>query len=342
MPACASKIRASFALSFVLYCASCSRAAASSTDFSLYAIDAAHSTLGFSVRLVGFNRVRGSFDGYRGHILLAQEDLTRSRVSMIIDVGSIRTGVGERDEHLKSSEFFDAARFPVITFTSERIERAASGFVAIGPLSIHGVSREVRLPFVMSASPAVDPFGNTRVSFTCAWSLNRSDFGVTGPAFWASAISDAVEIELEIAGRRWNYERLTWPGGGKQSVGEMIVRKAGESGVEAALRAAEEAWNNHGSEPSWDFGLLQYSRAAGRLAQKGAGRDAAATLELALRLHGAVSPPESVASIRAQLAELYLANGNFNSALLNVEKALEMNRDETAAIVLAAHLRARK
>jgi polyisoprenoid-binding protein YceI len=180
---------------------------------SLYAIDSAHSLLEFSVRLVGFNRVRGSFEKYHGHVLLASDDITRSKVSVVIESDSIRTGVEERDRDLKSANFFDAAKYPSLTFASTRIEKTPSGFVAIGPLAIHGVSREIRIPFVLSSPPGTDPFGNTRFAITAEVTFNRSDFGVNGPEFWGKAISDAVQIDLEIAGRRWNYETLGWSQG---------------------------------------------------------------------------------------------------------------------------------
>jgi polyisoprenoid-binding protein YceI len=163
-------------------------------------IDASHSAVGFSVRHLVISNVKGEFGAYQGKLVLDDADVSRSSVDASIDVGSINTKVGDRDAHLRSPDFFDAAKYPTITFKSTKVARAAKDRLEVtGDLTLHGVTRPVVLD--VSASPEVKGmFGETRRAFAATTKINRKDFGLT----WSKAveagpvIGDEVTIALDL------------------------------------------------------------------------------------------------------------------------------------------------
>jgi polyisoprenoid-binding protein YceI len=168
-------------------------------------IDATHSGINFSIRHMVVSKVRGRFARFNGTVALDEVDLSRSAVEAIIDATSIDTGTPQRDEHLRSADFFDVERFPEIRFRSTRIERLADNrYRVVGDLTIRDVTRAVTLD-VEYGGQAKDPWGNERAGFIASTSLDRKDFGLK----WNQAleaggvlVGDRVDIELEIQGVR--------------------------------------------------------------------------------------------------------------------------------------------
>jgi polyisoprenoid-binding protein YceI len=167
---------------------------------SNWSIDASHSTAGFAVRHLVISQVRGEFSSFSGKLALDEADAASSRVEATLDVNSISTRVADRDVHLRSADFFDAAKYPTITFRSTKVARAGKERLAItGDLTLHGVTRPVTLDAV--ASPEVKGMGGeTRRGFSATTKISRRDFGLTwnklveaGPA-----IGDEVVITLDI------------------------------------------------------------------------------------------------------------------------------------------------
>ena len=166
-----------------------------------YKLDTAHSAIGFSVRHLVFAKVRGRFSAWSGSAELSEADLTQSRVEVSIDASSIDTGTADRDQHLKSPDFFDVAQFPTLTFKSSRIEALGGERYRVhGDLTIRDTTREVVLDSEFSGS-AKDPWGNDRLAFTAKASIDRSDFGLK----WNQAletggvvVGERVDIELEV------------------------------------------------------------------------------------------------------------------------------------------------
>ena len=164
-------------------------------------IDVAHSGINFSIRHMVVSKVRGRFAKYTGAIKLDDDDITRSVVEATIDASSIDTGTGQRDDHLRSADFFDVARFPELRFRSTRIERLAEDrYRVAGDLTIRDVTRPVSLE-VEYGGRARDPWGNERAGFIARTSLDRKDFGLR----WNQAleaggvlVGDRVDIELEV------------------------------------------------------------------------------------------------------------------------------------------------
>jgi len=163
-------------------------------------IDASHTNIGFTIRHL-ISKVRGTFSALAGTIELDEKDLTRSSVEVEIDVASISTREPKRDDHLRSADFFDAEKFPKLTFVSRQV-LARDGKVAqvIGDLTIHGVTRQVTLD-VEDLGRARDPWGNQRLAFEATTQIKRQDFGLEWNAVLETGgflVGDKVEINLEL------------------------------------------------------------------------------------------------------------------------------------------------
>src|SRR5262249_28209891 len=146
-------------------------------------------------------KVRGHFTKYDVAIDLDEKDLTKSRVEVRIDAASIDTGVAQRDNHLRSADFFDVEKFPELRFTSRRVESLGDDRLrVIGDLSLHGVTREVALE-VEHAGRTTDPWGNTRAGFSARTTLDRKDYGLHWNAALEAGgvvVGDKVTIEIEV------------------------------------------------------------------------------------------------------------------------------------------------
>lgn len=164
-------------------------------------IDPTHSSIGFSVRHMVVAKVRGRFAGWSSNVQLDPTDLTRANVEVEIDASSIDTGVADRDNHLRSADFFDVARFPTLRFKSTRVEKVSSDRYRVhGDITIRNVTRSITLETEYGGQ-GKDPWGNQRVAFSATTSLSRSEFGLK----WNQAleaggvlVGDRIEIELEV------------------------------------------------------------------------------------------------------------------------------------------------
>ena len=164
-------------------------------------IDSSHSSVNFTVRHMVFAKVRGRFGSFAGTIEGDLEDPTQARVAVDIDAGSIDTGTAERDQHLRSADFFDTESFPRLRFASTRVERVADERYRVhGDLTIRDVTREVVLE-VEYGGRGADPWGNQRVGFTAQAAIDRSDFGLRWNQVLETGgvlVGDRITIELEI------------------------------------------------------------------------------------------------------------------------------------------------
>jgi polyisoprenoid-binding protein YceI len=166
-----------------------------------WTLDTTHSGIAFSVRHMVVAKVRGRFASWSGTVELDEADIARSRVDVQIDASSIDTGNAQRDEHLRSGDFFDVQQFPSLRFSSRRVEAVSDERLrVVGDLSLHGVTREVTLD-VERGGQAKDPWGNRRAGFAATTSILRSDFGLS----WNQAletggllVADRIDIELDI------------------------------------------------------------------------------------------------------------------------------------------------
>lgn len=168
---------------------------------SIWNIDTAHSNVGFSIRHLMVSKVRGNFASYRGQIELEGDSLVPSSVEVTIDTASIDTAVADRDNHLRSGDFFDVERFPAMTFKSKRVEKVSGEELRlVGDLTIRDVTKEVSLD-VEVGGKQTDPWGNERVGYSAKTKIDRKEFGLT----WSQAletggfvVGDKVEITLDV------------------------------------------------------------------------------------------------------------------------------------------------
>ncbi len=167
-------------------------------------VDAAHSTVGFSVPILGgLSMVRGKFADFTATINYDEADLTKSSVNAVIKVASIDTGIAQRDTHLKTADFFDAEKYPEITFKSSRVEKKGKQLLAYGTFTMHGVSKEIVLPITMTGK-VVDPgTKKTAYGFSSTLKLNRKDYGINYERKGSeNFLGSEVEIELFLLTRQ--------------------------------------------------------------------------------------------------------------------------------------------
>lgn len=173
-----------------------------------YAVDAGHSIVEFSVGFA-LARVKGRFQQTHGTILYDPEHPERSSVSIILETKSIDTGWPHRDDHLRTDDFFDVDKYPTIAFRSERLDRAGERWIMTGPLTMHGVTKQVAIPFRLVAPPSRSPESRwMTLNAIGALRLSRKEFGILGGArynSWFTAarnatVSDSVDVSLEIEG----------------------------------------------------------------------------------------------------------------------------------------------
>ncbi len=172
------------------------------SPISNWVIDTVHSEVGFRVRHLMVSWTKGRFDKYEGSLELNEQDLSKSKLSVKIDANSINTGTVDRDNHLRSPDFFDVAKFPELSFVSQRFEAGEGGaFRVLGELTMHGVSKAVALDVEEFADAAKDPYGNIKRGARAHAKLNRKDFGLNWNAaleMGGVVVGDVVEITLEV------------------------------------------------------------------------------------------------------------------------------------------------
>jgi polyisoprenoid-binding protein YceI len=167
-----------------------------------YALDVTHTRIGFSARHAMVTTVRGFFAEFEGAATLDSTNPAASSVELTIKVASITTGQAQRDEHLRTADFLEVEKYPEITFRSTSVEQVDEDtFDVTGDLTIKDVTRAVTVPFTLTGT-AKDPFGNTRVGFEGAATINRTDWGLTYNAALETGgvlISDKVKLEFDVS-----------------------------------------------------------------------------------------------------------------------------------------------
>jgi len=142
-----------------------------------YNIDKAHTKVGFTAQHLVISSVDGRFKDFDGTITLDPNDIIKSSVKITIKTASVDTDNEARDKDLRNSEFLDVAKYPEMSFVSDKIEKRGDGYVAIGTFTLKGVLKKIELPFTF-AGPITDPWGMQRVAAKASTKINRQDYGV--------------------------------------------------------------------------------------------------------------------------------------------------------------------
>jgi len=167
-----------------------------------WVIDPTHSEVQFKVKHLMITTVTGSFDKFEASIETDNEDFSKAKISFSAETGSVLTGNADRDNHLKSPDFFDVDKFPKLTFVATKYESVDNdgSYELYGDLTIHGVTKNVRLE-VEFGGVAKDPWGNVKAGFTINGKINRKDFGLVWNAPTEAGgvlVSEEVRIACEI------------------------------------------------------------------------------------------------------------------------------------------------
>jgi polyisoprenoid-binding protein YceI len=166
-----------------------------------WTLDPTHSAFNFTVRHMVISKVRGNFGKFAVELKLDPTNLATASATATVETASISTGVGDRDHHLRSPDFFDAAGHPALTFVSRKVEVVSKeAFTLTGDLTIRGTTRPITLAGEFGGT-AKDPWGGLRAGFALKGSLNRKDYGLT----WNQAletggvlVSEHVDLDVEL------------------------------------------------------------------------------------------------------------------------------------------------
>ena len=164
-------------------------------------LDPAHSSAEFKVKHMMISNVKGTFTGLSGTLTEHATDKTLSTIEASIDVNTISTGDAQRDAHLKSADFFDAAQFGTMTFRSTKVQpNGDGGYNVTGDLTIHGQTRQQTFVVEGPTAPGKDPWGNTRIGLSATTKINRKDYGLSWNAALETGgilVGDDVNITIE-------------------------------------------------------------------------------------------------------------------------------------------------
>lgn len=163
-----------------------------------WTLDPSHSELQFKVKHLMITTVTGTLKSFNAEIESEGDDFSNANISFKGDINSLETGSTDRDNHLKSADFFDIEKYPEMSFKTTSIEKDGSDYVVKGNLTIKDVTKEVKLNTEFGGI-ATDPWGNTKAGFTISGKINRVDFGLT----WNAALETGgvmVSEEVRILG----------------------------------------------------------------------------------------------------------------------------------------------
>jgi polyisoprenoid-binding protein YceI len=275
----------------------------------VFAIDATHSHLGFKITHLGFTTVRGRFGSWTGAIAYGGPDaLERASVTIVVDVATIDTGNEMRDNDLRSANFFDVEHHPVAYFQSTAVSAVAGGIEVRGVLSMHGVERELTIPF--RSIGELDQGTSHRIGFAGEITLARADFGVVNEGNLletSGVIGKEATLELEVAAFHRNWSAVPFSQySSLPSAGDAFLARVEDEGRDGALAWAEAVIEDPPAEMRTATG--EFLIAAARLAERG---DVAAALDL-LQLLARARPDD--ANVRLSLAEALRRAGRADEA----------------------------
>jgi polyisoprenoid-binding protein YceI len=209
-----------------------------SSQLQEYSVDAGHSIVEFSIGFA-LTHVKGRFTEWNGTILYDSITPANSSITAILQTKSIDTGWPHRDQHLRTSDFFDVERFPTIMFQSTKLRRDGDSWIADGPLTMHGVTKPVSLPFrFLPSSPSRSAeSGNMTLNLEGRLRLARADFGILGGSTYnswftrarAATVADSVDIDFEV--EAWRADAATVRSAGVAAVLERIATSAVDSQI---------------------------------------------------------------------------------------------------------------
>ena len=291
----------------------------------LFGVGSAHSPIEFSINWMGISKVRGTFPDFNGTLALDRNDLTRSSVTIVIRTKSITTFNERRDRDLKTADWFDVEKFPTAVFSSREIVKEADGYRMRGSLTLHGVTKEIEIPFAFNGR-LKDQGGDDRIGFEGHTTLNRKDFGVVGPARFNALtelgklmVGDDVDLPLAIEAVHWAAKDTL-----RDRAADSLWRAVMARGVSSVAKQYRDlrATTPDSLMPVSEGRL---NAVGGQLLEKGKPADALELFKLQ-----AESFPQSASGF-ASMAWAYAVLGDRENAAANAEKAVALEPGATRA-----------
>ena len=168
---------------------------------SKWGIDPTHSEIGFKVKHLMITNVAGKFDKFDASVESESADFANANINFSAEIASVNTGNAQRDGHLQSPDFFDAAKFPQLKFTSTGFEKVSGEkYVLSGNLTIRDITKPVKLDVEFSGV-AKDPYNNTKAGFSITGKINRTDWGLNFNAPLETGgvlLSEDIKLQIEV------------------------------------------------------------------------------------------------------------------------------------------------
>lgn len=163
-----------------------------------WTIDSTHSEIGFKVKHMMFTNVSGKFDSYEATIITDEDNFENASIEFSADINSINSNNADRDNHLKSGDFFDVENHPKLTFKATSFTKKGDDFELVGDLTLRGVTKSVKLEAEFSGLMK-DPWGNTKAGLNISGKINRKDWGLNwNSALEAGGVLVGEEVRLNI------------------------------------------------------------------------------------------------------------------------------------------------
>lgn len=166
-----------------------------------WAFDGSHAKIGFSVSHMGISETEGKFTKFEGTVLSDKPDFSDAKIDLTIDVNSINTEDKRRDDHLKAADFFDAAKYPTITFKSKSFKSLGKNkYKLVGDFTMHGVTKEIELDVTYKGT-VEDPYKNTKAGFKLSGVIDRTQFGLVWTGKLAAGgllVGNDINLDINI------------------------------------------------------------------------------------------------------------------------------------------------
>lgn len=299
----------------------------------LFQIDPVHSPIEFSVAFMGLSHVRGAFADFSGAIALDRADLTRSTITVVIRTRSLTTLNAQRDRDLQGANWFDVEKFPLATFASREILKRGDGYLVRGGLTLHGVTKEVEIPFTFNGR-FKRPGGDDVTGFEGHATLDRKDYGIVGPARYnallelgKAMVGDDVDLALAVEAFKPG-RKDTLPDPAADSLWRAVVARGPTLVAKEyrALRAVTPDSLLRVVEP-------QLNAVAMQLVECGKAAEALELLELEVEAY-----PQSASGLSG-LAYAYANLGDRENAIASADRAVALNPTAARALEILRHLR---
>ncbi|MFY9309790.1 MAG: YceI family protein [Bacteroidia bacterium] len=170
-------------------------------DVKVWSVDSTHSSIHFAVKHMVIAQTKGSFADYKLKVESEGDDFSNAKIELEIEVNSINTSMPDRDNHLRSADFFDAEKYPAIKFVSKSMTKVTDeDYKLTGDITIKGITRPIEFN-VNYGGQLVDPWGNTRAGFTIEGAIDRFDFGLNWNSLLeagGAVVGKTVKLQAEI------------------------------------------------------------------------------------------------------------------------------------------------